>query len=78
MVISGVRSVAYFILNICYIIVAQHEVNEFIDQTNLFIKDYRENGPDSVGTNLELGLQKLKVSKTLICINLTVIYDTTI
>ncbi|XP_050426983.1 dynein axonemal heavy chain 10-like [Adelges cooleyi] len=40
--------------------VAQEQINEFIDRVALFLKDYYENGPGTVGENLDLGIPKLK------------------
>jgi len=44
-----------------FIVIGQDDVNVYTDQIEEFVKDFHENGPGSVGENLDLGLQMLEV-----------------
>lgn len=39
----------------------QGEIQQFLDETEKFIKDFEMNGPGSTGDDLELGLKKMDV-----------------
>lgn len=39
----------------------QEQIYEFLSELKAFAKDFRENGPGSVGENLELGVRKMDV-----------------
>jgi len=44
-----------------FVVIGQDDVNVYIDQIEEFVKNFYENGPGSVGENLDLGVQMLEV-----------------
>lgn len=44
-----------------FVAIGQDDVSIYTDQINALVNDFHENGPGSVGENLDLGLQMLEV-----------------